>query len=155
MFVEGICISQGSLDIANSFCYLSICVCIYICLYIYIYMACIKKFIVRGWLTWLWSLRQPETCSQNVKNPGEPTCGYSLRTKAWEQELKVWAQAWKPGVSTPINSWNFSLIQSQEKTDVSALQSGISSYSWKNWPLYLVQAFSWLDRATLIGETNA
>ena len=160
MLVEGICISQGSPDTANSFCCLSVCVCIYTCLYIYIHIyiymyICIKKFILRGWLTWLWRLRQPETCSQNVENPGEPTCSYSLRTKAWEQELKVWVQAWKPGVSAPMNGWNFSLIQSQEKTDVSALQSGISCYSWKNWPSCLAQAFSLLDRATLTGETNA
>ena len=155
MFVEGICISQGCPDTANSFCYLSICVCVYMFINKYIYSAYIKKFIIRGGLTWLWRVRHPETYSQKVKNPGEPTCSYSLRTKAWEQEFKVWVQAWKPVHSTkPKNSWIFSWIQSQEKTDVSALQSGISLYLRKNWPLCLVQAFSWLNRATL-GETNA
>lgn len=71
-------------------------------------------------------LRHVETYSQKVKiqDSQHVVIVWEPRPENKNSRYELKPEPVKP---TPKNSWIFSWIQSQEKTDVSALQSGISS----------------------------
>lgn len=74
--------------------------------YIYIYKGSIniKRFIIRNWLTRLWSLISPMICCQQAKDPSEPVAQFQSESeglRTWRVNIPVQKQSKKKNKLLP------------------------------------------------------
>lgn len=69
-----------------------------------------KRFIIRDWLTWLWRLRSPQTCSRQAGDQGGQWCKFQFKSQ----------QAWNPRRADVSIS-----VQRQETTNAQLSQAAL------------------------------